>query len=339
MMGSKDTKSAASPISPGQGQLAFEDQDLFEHFEDSVETGITEDTAKASVDALLASASRYSTPSEYRDLVAFVGKLPRYSPFNRMLVHIQDPGAKYVATAARWRSEFGREITPGARPIIVLQPMGPVLIVFDVRHTEAVGPNPRPVPTSATDPIAIGYRAPETEIETRWSRIEHNAIRDGIRISLVDHGAHAGGSTTSRLSSGIMLSRPSRARDAAGRPEKFPLRYDVEVNGTLRRRDQYATLVHELAHIYCGHLGSPNEKNWPSRPRTPHDVEEVEAESVVHMIVSRVDPGVVMGDYIQGHLDKAGVPPGVSLNAMTKAAGLIEDMGDSWLPARKHGRG
>jgi hypothetical protein len=322
----------------GQGRLVF-DADLLDELDQSTVSEISEDTAKASVDALLASASRYSSPSEYRALLSFVGRLPRYSPFNRMLVHIQDPGAQHVATAARWRSEFGRQIAPGARPIIVMQPGGPVLVVFDVRHTEAAEPNPRPVPTSATDPIAIGYRAPETEIEARWARIEHNAIRDGIRISLVDHGSHSGGSTTRRTSSGITLSRPSRARDAAGRPEQYPLRYDVEVNGTLSRRDQYATLVHELAHIYCGHLGSPNEKDWPSRPRTPHDVAEVEAESVVHMIVSRVDPTVAMGDYIQGHLDHAGVPAGVSLNAMTKAAGLIEDMGDKWLPERKRGRG
>ncbi len=72
-----------------------------------------------------------------------------------------------MAIAARWRSEFGRQIAPGARPIIVMQPGAPVLVVFDVRHTEAAGPNPRPVPASATDPIAIGHRAPETEDTTR----------------------------------------------------------------------------------------------------------------------------------------------------------------------------
>lgn len=159
-----------------------------------------------------------------------------------------------------------------------------------------------------------------------------------IRISLVDHGGHSGGPTTSRASLGFLLSRPSRSRAAAGRPEQFPLRYDVEVKVILSRRDQYATLVQELAHVYCGHLGSPNEKNWPSRPRTPHDVAEVEAESVVHMILSRVDPNVAMGDYIQGHLYDAGSPAGVSLNVMTKVAGLMEDMGNSWLPARKRGR-
>lgn len=249
----------------GQGRLDF-DADLLDELGGPVATDFTEDSAKASVDALLASASRYASPAEYRALVSFIGRLPRYSPFNRMLVHIQDPGARYVATASRWRSEFGRGISPDARPIIVLQPRGPVLVVFDVRHTEAVVPDRPQVPTSASDPIAIGYLAPSAEIERRWERITHNATRDGIRIVAADHGGHSGGPTTPRPGSGILLTRSGRSRGAARTSEQFPLRYDVLVNRNLALRDRYATLVHELAHIYCGHLGSPNEQYWPSRP-------------------------------------------------------------------------
>lgn len=326
----------------GQGRLEF-DPDLldgldgFDGLDTSVAAPITEDAAKGSVDALLASAGRYGNPEDYRALVQFVGRLPTYSPFNRMLVHIQDRGAVYVATSSRWRSEFGRAIRPGARPIIVLQPRGPVMVVFDVRHTEPFVENPRPVPTSVTDPIAIGYTTTEAEIRRRWERIAHNAIRDGIRISFADHGGHSGGSTTLRHDSSILLQRPNRGRGAVGTEvERFLLRYDVVVNGNLSLRDQYTTLVHELAHVYCGHLGSPNEKHWPSRPTEPLEAREVEAESVVHMLVSRVDPAVEMGDYIKGYLNEAGVvPPRVSLNAMTKAAGQIEEMGEGWLPARK----
>src|SRR5699024_7642868 len=107
-----------------------------------------------------------------------------------------------------------------------------------------------------------------------------------------------------------------------------PLQYDVEINRNLDLKDRYATLIHELAHVYCGHLGSPNEEYWPNRRGLAHVVAEVEAEAVVYMVLVRIDPDVKMGDYIQGHLDREGeVPPAVSLNAMTKAAGLIEDMG------------
>ena len=81
----------------------------------------------------------------------FVGKLPNYSPFNRMFVHIQYPGAAYVATASTWEHEHGSRIVPGARPIIVLRPRGPVMVVFDVGNTEPFVEMPRPVPTSAAE--------------------------------------------------------------------------------------------------------------------------------------------------------------------------------------------
>lgn len=324
-------------ISYGQGRLDF-DPDLLDELDAPTAQPITEHTAKASIDALLASAGRYGSPDEYRDLIQFVGRLPTYSPFNRMLVHLQDPGAEYVATAARWRAEYGRATTPGAPPIIVMRPRGPVLVVYDVRHTEPVVKNARPVPRSATDPLAIGLSSPDVQIKHRWELAEHNAIRDGIRIQLADRGGHSGGFTTLHAGRDIHLRRPKTAGTAKDAPqfEEFPLRYDIVVNQSLSLNDRYATLVHELAHVYCGHLGSPDVRLWPSRRGLPLDVTEVEAESVVHMLLSRIDADVQMGDYIHGHLSESGcVPAGVSLNAMMKAAGLIEDMGASRLPKRK----
>src|SRR5699024_854772 len=120
-----------------------------------------EDDAKASIDALLASAGHYNSPDDFRALMKFVGKLPNYSPFNRMLIHIQDPGAAYVATASTWEHEFGRRIAPGAQPLIVLRPRGPVMVVFDVRRTEPFAHSSCPVPMSATDPMLIRYLSPD----------------------------------------------------------------------------------------------------------------------------------------------------------------------------------
>jgi len=215
------------------------------------------------------------------------------------------------------------------------------MVVYDVRHTEPVVENARPVPKSATDPLAIGFTVKHVDLEGRWAFAELNAIRDGIRVTLADQGGHSGGHTRYRAGSEVVVRRPlgAGAVKAGTQVEEFSLRYDVVVNQSLSLKDRYATLVHELAHVYCGHLGSPDIKLWPSRRGLPHDVTEVEAESVVHLLLSRIDADVRMGDYIQEHLSQAGVvPAGVSLNAIMKAAGLIEDMGTARLPRRKPSR-
>ncbi len=57
----------------------------------------------------------------------FISKFKFYSPFNAFLIHTQKRGAAYVATPQRWLNDYGRSIKPEAQPIVILQPMGPVI--------------------------------------------------------------------------------------------------------------------------------------------------------------------------------------------------------------------
>jgi hypothetical protein len=94
------------------------------------------DNAKGALDELFSLTFQYKTSKAYQDLLQFVGRFGFYSPFNAMLVHIQMPGARYVASPYRWLCDYGRKIKPGARPLVILKPMGPVMFVFDVSDTE-----------------------------------------------------------------------------------------------------------------------------------------------------------------------------------------------------------
>src|SRR4051812_33671097 len=47
------------------------------------------------------------------ELLRFVARFRLYSPFNAMLVHLQMPGATFVAPAHRWARDYGRRIKPG----------------------------------------------------------------------------------------------------------------------------------------------------------------------------------------------------------------------------------
>ncbi|PYX70752.1 MAG: hypothetical protein DMG72_18250, partial [Acidobacteria bacterium] len=41
----------------------------------------------------------------------------------------------------------------------------------------------------------------------------------------------------------------------------------MQLNNKHTREEQYSTLVHELAHIHCGHLGGDADGWWPDRKR------------------------------------------------------------------------
>jgi hypothetical protein len=131
-------------------------------------------SARAALDELFTLAGKYNSSDAYLELMRFVGRFRFYSPFNAMLIHTQMPGAHFVCTAWRWRRDYRREIKINARPIVILQPMGPVLFVFDVSDTAPL-PNARPLPRQVEDPVPGTRRkdrrticAHNRQCEARW---------------------------------------------------------------------------------------------------------------------------------------------------------------------------
>jgi hypothetical protein len=119
----------------------------------------------------------------------FVGRFRFYFPFNAMLIHTQMPGAHFVCTAWRWRRDYRREIKINARPIVILQPMGPVLFVFDVSDTAPL-PNARPLPRQVEDPFQVR----DGKIGGQYALTIDNAKRDGVRVSERPDGSQLAGS-------------------------------------------------------------------------------------------------------------------------------------------------
>ena len=96
-----------------------------------------------------------------------------------------------------------------------------------------------------------------------------------------------------------------------------------------------ATLVHELAHLYCGHLGSPDEHWWPDRQMGEGETVEFEAESVGWIICRRLGVETPSDAYLSGYFAANEAVPRISLDTILKAAGLILEMARRRLPPRK----
>jgi hypothetical protein len=281
------------------------------------------------LDELFLIAGQFTTRADYADLLRFIARFRMYSPFNAMLVHTQMPGATYVATPKRWRQQYRRTIRPGARPITILQPKGPVLFVFDVSDTSPL-PGAPELPESITNPFAI-HRGKETG---ELDKTIDNAKRDGVRVHQREFGSQHAGQI-----------QPANTRDVFRLPEgplfkekreTVPVRYELLLNFRQTREEQYATLVHELGHLYCGHLGTQNQKYWPDRRRSlDRQVVECEAESISYLVCTRLGIETPSAEYLADYLNEGGKMPSISLETVIKMAGLIQRMGQSRLPLRK----
>jgi hypothetical protein len=130
-----------------------------------------EQETKHALDELFNATFAFRNSKEFLELMQFVKQFRFYSPYNALLIHAQRPGAKFVAAANRWQKDFGRPVKPNANPIVILQPWGPVMFVFDVSDTEP-GPDAKPLPVAVEKPFEVrgGYVGPKLKrTKNLWS--------------------------------------------------------------------------------------------------------------------------------------------------------------------------
>ena len=284
--------------------------------------------AGQSIDDLVGEALRYRSGAQFAELIRFVADFRQLAPFNAMLVHVQQPGSTYVATAQRWRTEHGRALLPGARPLVVLQSFGPVAFVYDVSDTTPL-PGGAPLPPEVAHPFDCLISAAASALST----LTVNAIEDGVCVTYVDRGTQRAGSIEPAEGGQAQLLPARRGRPAPADPWQ-PVLYEMKVNGRLDDSARYATVLHELAHLYCGHLGTPNEKGWPSRRLGDEATREVEAESAAFIAARRLDEHAQFPPYLDQYVGPDGQLPKISLERVLKVAGDLEKMSQRRLPPR-----
>lgn len=259
------------------------------------------DVTRSMLDQLLDESRLYKTGPDYKNLLDFVIRLRNFAPFNAMLVQVQKPGLNHVASARLWHDEFQRTIKDGARPLLILWPFGPVALVYDVMDTDG-------------EPLPEGVFA-----FTAHGAIDQNALRrfaellakKGIEWNKIDAGDRNAGSIQ-RLS---WATGPSPAS-----------RYRMNINKNHDSNVQFATLAHELAHLYLGHLESDKHLKIPDRSTLSHDQRELEAESVAYIVCARNGVTNKSESYLADFIKQDTSTCQIDLYQIMRAAGQIETL-------------
>ena len=278
-----------------------------------------EESSKHALDDLFGAVRTYQTSKEYLGLMKFVKKFRFYSPYNAFLIHIQRSGATFVAPAYRWKKKYGYNVKPNANPLVILQPMGPVMFVFDVSDVEP-GEGAEPLPTEVTNPFEGLYG----EVGQQLERTIENAKRDGVKVFDHKSGSYGAGSISGVKKDEILYQDFQVGVDEFRKAvyEKIQVRYQMLCSNDLSREARYSTIVHELAHLYCGHFGTPNKKWWPDRKGLSKEIVEFEAESVAYLVCQRLNIDVPSAAYLSNYVENKPEVPKISLECVMKAAGL-----------------
>jgi len=269
------------------------------------------------IDRLYADVIAYKSTDAFRDLLQFIKKFRYMAPYNAMLVHMQKPGSVYVASAADWAYRFGRNPKIGARPLMILRPFGPVAFVYELEDTEG-----RPVPDEILNPFT------QCKIITKadLSSLASNLPREGIRLEQQNYGTNLGGFITSAVSEKI-----SRLSDGKSVRTIFA----IVINGNHTPTSKYTTILHELGHLFCGHLYQTKAPWLPQRYDISPEKCEFEAETVNWLVCERLGIENDSERYLSGYLEQNEVIPDVSVDRILKAVNIIESLIRHCQPVRK----
>lgn len=260
------------------------------------------DDQRGALDQLLEQSRLYESSRDYYELLQFIVCLREFAPFNAMLLHIQKPGLTYAASATDWAQRFDRTVKRKARPLLILMPFAPVSLVYDIQDTEG-----SPVPESVyTFPV-------KGEItESAWAKCLRLVRNNELEVEEFDGGDGEAGLievVRSETSDGDMVDNA---------------RYKIMINGNHALSTQYATLAHELAHLFLGHLGRDSRLKIPDRRNTKAAQKEIEAESVCFIVCGRAGLESKSERYLTQFVDEHTTVEQMDLYQVQKATRDVE---------------
>ena len=255
--------------------------------------------AQSGIDSLVRQGVAYRSSTAFQEMIGFMGLFRDYAPYNNMLVRIQNPSCSFYATQIDWFRRFKRLLKEDARPMLILAPMHPVMLVYELDQT-----------TGPDLPEELGKFAAFTgdwKDDYLKKTLENAARRDRIRIDFKHlSSTNAGFATIARGD------------------HEFKMR--IAIHEKLDPPSRFGVVCHELAHIYLGHLGTDPDYWWPSRTNLNHQTVELEAEAVAFLVTSRLKLKGGSASYVSRFLAGGTIPESVSLDLIAKVAGRIEEM-------------
>lgn len=274
------------------------------------------------VDEVFTASSRLRDSHNFLELLDFIARFPNYSAFNGFLLFIQNSSATQVATARTWAQKFGRYPLNNARPLALLAPMAPIRFVFDIRDTEG-----SPIPSNQLNPVEIRNQLPGGI----YANTLHNCTLHGIVVyeTTPDHD-------TTGVVNRITPALRKKYKDLNIQKDTS---YLIQLDKTHDLEEKYSSLVHELGHIFCSHLGIDRHAWWTERDDLNISCEEIEAGSVAYLVCKRKGLMACSQKYLSNYAGMNQEMPPFSLNAVLQAVTYVEEMGKHrWKEPGKHRR-
>ncbi|MEI8048934.1 MAG: ImmA/IrrE family metallo-endopeptidase [Bacteroidota bacterium] len=265
---------------------------------------------KFTIDALLKQSWQYKGSAQFYKFFDFIAKFHHYSHFNSMMVYLQNPDITFFGSKSFWKNKFGRGIKQDddVRAYVILAPMGPIMVVYDVMDTTGKdSPEEFLKNGLGNEPFQVtGLINPQIV-----TNVIDEAVKWGIKIKTKPFSYFKGGHITT-LHKGYL---------------------EICLKKDMKPEENFSVLIHELAHLFLGHTGhkqiSKKNSKTPMKlleRKLTFTAEELEAEAVSYLICRKLGLFTNSAQYMAGYIKKEDDLIKFSYETVIKVADKIESM-------------
>jgi len=278
------------------------------------------------IDELFVTVQDYASSDKFKELLRVTAHFKKYAPYNAMLIHIQNPGARYVLPARNWQ-KYNRVVINDRRPIIILWPFSPIYCVYDVGDTMVMPGRNDCFPKELAKPCDGD---PDKRVEEwRFHKLVANLKYWGIVYEEMKTAEPYSGKLEIGRNNDpdIVFAIEDRC------PKTWRPAYSIRVSTGANISVKFATIVHELGHLFCGHLcNCYGEKPTETASRNiSHEAKEFEAETVSWLVCRRLGVDNPSYKYLANYFGESNtIPHEVSIDEILKATRLAEEVLGGW---------
>lgn len=276
------------------------------------------------IDRLFQNIGEYRNSKEFERKLKFYSRFHYLGVFNAALVEEQLPGARFVATLETWKKKYHRRVIPDSQPVVVLMPFGPVEFMFDISKTEPL-PSDKPIPSDEDiiESIKLQFSAePTPGTRQALGYLSLNLPKYGVLMKKMNSGSELA-AKIAYVDRDQLSKMPIQINKELS--TTYQNYFTISINSDADEPTLLASAFHELGHLFCHHLPSPNTpKEWWKVRKLDTQAEEFEAEIVSYLVCERMGIKTKSEQYLAGYVDKNDHIPNISMSKIFDAVDEIE---------------
>lgn len=235
---------------------------------------------------------------------AYMFFLSRLSIYNSAVLLAQRDGVGFAASELTWLNKYGRMIKPGANPLVIMRPFGPLDLYYETCDT--YHPKGRKLPHFIETGSWFKHDISYSRLEDLLPPMAYMLMRHGIFFREAEMGERLGG-TMEYTAVPIKIEIPSGKSLMV-----IHTHYAMVVNKKASPVEKVMAVFHEVGHLLCGHLPKDkeltgNKKLGLTIPGRDYDKisiqqREHEAETTCRLILNSLGFKYDDSKYLKGYL-------------------------------------